>query len=244
MAYDIPFNRRLGSDAILRAGLNAPGYRPQQTFYPPDYPVSRLLDSPVSGYGGGSPTQQASNVEPPPAYAPGGGEVANAFGYGGGSSTQQASNVEPPPAYSPGGGEVASPPLPPSRPTNLGQVLSRATVPVTSRAQAQQAPQPLTTNSLFGTVQLNPNQRNAPIYTALNVGSLFGGGGAPVAQPAVAPASQPSAPVGRTSLRAPSNEDWTFDANGSPIMAFPNTNLTPDQLSQAVSKPGWYRRLG
>jgi hypothetical protein len=255
MPYDIPPNRRLGADAIIKAGLSAPGYRPQKRFYPPDYPVSRLLDPPAPtafGYGGGSPTQQASNIEPPPAYAPGGGEVA-------------------PPAYEPGGGETPydpltsistgrpygaagyampawTPPTPPPRPANLGQVLSRATVPAAaSRAQgrAQQAPQPLTANDLFGTVQLNPNQRNAPIYTALNVGSLFGwGGGGGGAQPAAAPAAQPSAPVGRTSLRPPSNDDWTFDENGNPIMTTPNTNLTTSELSQAVNKPGWYRRLG
>src|SRR4029077_10639971 len=70
-------------------------------------------------------------------------------------------------------------PLPPPRPAGLGSLLSKAVVPSTT-AQAQQQQQasvPATTQSLFGTTQLNPNQRNAPVYTTLNVGSLFGGGG-------------------------------------------------------------------
>src|SRR4029077_16608451 len=57
-----------------------------------------------------------------------------------------------------------TPPTPPPRPSGLGQTLSQAVArPGASRSQAQgqqqqaQA-QPLTTNDLFGTVQLNPNQ--------------------------------------------------------------------------------------
>lgn len=141
---------------------------------------------------------------------------------------------------------LADTPSPPSRPSDLGTVLSRAVVAdppaVRPTASGQQQQAPLTTNDLFGTVQLNPNQRNAPIYTALNLGNLFGGGGG---QSAPAPAA--ASPGGRT---APDMTGVTFDENGNPtyngldasVLSAPGLQQqSPTELASAVGRANWWK---
>lgn len=209
------------------------GHYPPSNLDPPPYdPLSSIRDT---------QPYPPSDLQPPAApvnYEPGGGEtpydpltsISTGRPYG------EAGYAMPP----------WTPPTPPPRPGGLGQVLSKAVArPGASRSQAQgQQQAPLTTNDLFGTVQLNPNQRNAPIYTALNIGSLFGGGGqsAPAPQPAASPSGG-----GRTALRAPSS-GWTFDEEGNLVpdqgpSAPGYQQLNPDELGSAVSKPNWWRKL-
>ena len=231
----------------LRTRSSIGHYRPSNLDPPPYNPLSSIRDTqPYSPSDLRPPYDPLSSIQPPAApvnYEPGGGETPY-------DPLTSISTGRP---YGEAGYAMPAwtPPTPPPRPGGLGQVLSKAVArPGTSRSQAQgqqQAQvQPLTTNDLFGTVQLNPNQRNAPIYTALNVGSLFGGGGAPAPQPAAqSVAGSPATAGGRTALRPPSNSgDWTYDEEGNLVPVYPNVNQTSGEVSQAVSKPGWFRRLG
>ena len=113
-----------------------------------------------------------------------------------------------------------------------------------SRPGASQAQQPAAPFNPFVQVTApnsDPTGRYRPQLSALDLSGLFGGGGRGAPAPS-APAPT-SAPAGRAALRAPPGNDWTFDAEGNPVPTFP-TSMSPDELSRAISKPGWYRRLG
>lgn len=154
---------------------------------------------------------------------------------------------------------LADTPSPPSRPSDLGTVLSRAVVadppapPVRPTGQAGQSRQaPLTTNDLFGTVQLNPNQRNAPIYTALNLGNLFGGGGQSAPAPAAAAPAVAASGGARGGQAGPDMTGVTFDANGNPsydgldasILSAPGLQQQdPAQLASTVGRANWWKSL-
>ena len=86
-------------------------------------------------------------------------------------------------------------------------------------------------NNRFGTFKYetpNSSASRAPTYTALNLGSLFGGG-----QPAVNP-NVPAAAAAPMSGRVP-----------GPLAGPPGRmQMASDALASAVSKPNWWQSLG
>ena len=223
-------------------------------------PPDTYLPSNMSPYAGLPPAYYPpSNLDPDPVVntvRPEAPAPAQGFGYGGGSPTAIESNVPPPPAYEPGGGIMPTP-LPPSRPSGLGGVLSSAVQPaVVSRAAAPApaaAPAGPPQSNAFTTITApnsNPTDRNRPQMGALNLsgllGGLFGGGG-PAPQPA--PPPPPAAVSGaRAGGRvAPDMTGISFDANGNPVSGYElGPGISPQdstQLAGTVSKPGWWKAL-
>jgi hypothetical protein len=186
---------------------------------------------------------------PPTGFASGGGGIGGDWRF-----PEQQVDERLLPASAP-----ADTSLPPSRPTGGGGGAARggaggggAGGGGQGRTPAPAAP-PVNPGTLvqYDVPGSGYRQGQGPIYTAANFGGSGGGGllgglgrllSGAVGAPAAATPAATSA--GRTALRAPSNDDWTFDAQGNPIPTFPNTNMTTDELSRAINKPGWLRRLG
>lgn len=144
-------------------------------------PPDTYLPSNMSPYSGLPPASYPpSNLDPDPivnTVRPEAPALVQGFGYGGGSPTAIESNVPPPPVYEPGGSNVDYP-LPPSRPSGLGQVLSSAVQgnapaplpPVRPQAQPQ-APNPF----MITAPNSDPLARNRPQMGALDLSGLLGG---------------------------------------------------------------------
>ena len=149
---------------------------------------------------------------------------------------------------------LADAPLPPSRPSGLGGLLSSAVAPAAAPAAAAPAAQPQ--SSMFTSIDRQnsgPNDRFRGGGTALNLsgllGGLFGGGG-PAPQPTPPPPLAPSA-----GPRGPARPDMSgiaFDAEGNPsydglgagILSAPGLQpQDPTQLAGTVAKPNWWKPL-
>ena len=228
----LPPNTYLPSNMSPYAGL-PPAY----------YPPSKLYPVPVV------------NTVRPEAPAP-----AQGFGYGGGSPTAIESNVPPPPAYEPGGGIMPTP-LPPSRPSGLGGVLSSAVQP--AAASIPRSSDSSRSSSCWPRRSRTPSPPSPRRIRVQTTGSATGGRwgrsisrgswagcsavGALRRQPA--PPPPPAAVSGaRAGGRvAPDMTGISFDANGNPVSGYelgPGISpQDPTQLAGATGKPGWWKAL-
>ena len=209
-------------------GQPAASQQPQPPQAPPPSPlgssVTMAPSQPVgpAGADGGfnNPYQAAANAPMIPGAAPGQGGIGSdarfpvaptPMGQGGIGSDARF------PIATPAGSPSATPrPAGPLAAAGGGGAAMKRTPGAPNLGYYQQNPR-------FTTVQLNPNQRNAPIYTALNLAGLFGGRGQPAAAPAVNP-NVPAAnaqPVSASAPNAyPGDAGWDVDAQGNPIPSF------------------------
>ena len=231
--------------------------------YPPTDNLAALNPSPLF-----PPDPYGRDPVNPPGYEPGGSgpapydplssirtpAPAQGFGYGGGSPTAIESNIPPPPAYEPGGGIMPTTPLPPSRPSGLGGLLSSAVAPAGRAAPAAAAPAAQPQSSMFTGIDRQnsgPNDRFRGGGTALNLsgllGGLFGGGG-PAPQPT--PPPPPAASAGPRGPARPDMSGIAFDAEGNPsydglgagTLSAPGLQQDPN-LAGTVVKPNWWKPL-
>jgi hypothetical protein len=158
----------------------------------------------------------------------------------------------------PWNGPTATPPPRPAGTGAIADVPSPAAQPVSSPAAPgvlsggatsanRGAPQGGGPSDRFSTFQYNVpgsgNQgggqggRNAPIYTALNLGGLFGGGGQPQGAPSQTPRPAVPGPMAQGGMsKAPSSM--------GPFLPPGARNTNPADLASATSAPNWWKGLG